>query len=202
MPTARGRQRQRHGAWLDVTHALTVQDELARTQLRDVAELATRLDRQLVLPAAATSVCGPDGTMDMDVAALGLGGDDALTWDRFATFAGRRALWGRRALVARAVIIADRPGPSQLPEMVNAAVRVEELADFPCLAPARLDLGPSTAPALLIRPGTLPSGVFDRERLAAYVVRALSIPRFKRAVDVLALEWDLRTALYSDIGPM
>ena len=167
-------------------------------QLRDVAELAKRLDRQLVLPAEATTICGPDGTTDLDVAALDLGGEDALTWDRFATFAGRRALFGRRPLLAKAVVVADRAGPAPLPEMVEAAVRVSELADFPCFAPARLDFGSIDAPSLLIRPGTLADDSFDRERLAPYIVRALSIPRFKRGIDVLALEWTLKSPVYVD----
>ena len=173
--------------------------EIASTnRLREAAELAHALQRQLILPNAAGphySVCFslPIQT-ELETSVLGA---NASTWDPFLRYAERRALL-RHPLSARAVILGDSAGSEPLSDVVSASVPLSALREWPCLRPAGLAVRKQDPP-LLVRPGMAaksrsPAGLSAHRDLIYSTLHDVK-------ANVIVLFWPLSDPIY-DLPPL
>ena len=162
-------------------------------RVREAAELAHALQRQLILPNAAGphySVCYslPMQT-ELETSVLGA---NASEWDPFLRYAERRALL-RHPLSARAVILGDNAGSEPLSDVVTATVPLSALREWPCLRPAGLSVRKQDPP-LLIRPGMAaksrsPAGLSAHRDLIYSTLHDVRS-------DVIVLFWPLSDPIY------
>ena len=81
--------------------------------------------------------------------------------------------------------------------MVNAAVGLEQLAEWSCLGPAALSFARQSIPRLL-RPGAnaVPDNSAGLTRFGDFLERVLSASSVRDSVDTLVLNWRIGADLY------
>ena len=162
-----------------------------------LAHLAKRLDRTLVEPGfeeGRASICNREpGSAQVERAA----GIEAIDFSAFAAYARRRSRFGRRPLRARWFVVTGRPGANQLPDVVDAAIGLEQLPEWPCLRPAALSFARQPVPRLL-RPGlhAVETNAIGLMRFGEFIERVLTAPTMRKSVDVIVITWQFDIDLY------